>query len=365
MLKRNIGIDVICFHPLYPEWRLQPTKETLPGVCIYRGGARIKYPHSTLLKRMLLELDFLVHLFMHADKIKRYSHVIAVLPPMLFLSLARICAARDTKVIAIVHDLQGIMAAIGTKRGQRTVVWLVRLLESIVLRFSQQVIVLSNAMATFVSNTYKVPSKKIKVCWPFVSLDSKISRGRLRNLFPGDMKHVVYAGALGEKQNPEGLVSFFIDLTSRRKDLICHFFSRGPIFEALRRNHGKDNCRIMFHDLVPEKDLYELYLNSHVQVIPETIGNSMGAFPSKLPNLLAVGVPILYIGDKNSDVWRVVQMSKFGLCADRWDNKLLNFLADRLLEESETRSHNDRSLIFNKTLKDHFSVDALIKEMIS
>lgn len=364
LVRKGICTDVICFHPLYPGWHPCRTKDGLPGVCIYRGGIRARYPNGAALRRAALEFGFILHILRHSGRIKRYSHIVAVLPPMLFLPLVRLFAGRHARVIAIVHDLQGVMAGIGAGKERQNVVRMVRFLEGVVLKCSHRIIALSNAMATFLSESYEIPSSKIKVCWPFVSMDSQQTRRRLSHLFARDKKHVVYSGALGNKQNPEGLISFFLYLVHRRSDVVCHVFSGGPIFEALRRRREMECSRLVFHDLVQDQDLFELYLRSHIQVIPETKGYSAGAVPSKLPNLMAAGVPILYIGEKNSDVWRVIQAYDAGVCADSWEPEVLSASVDRLLQESAGRSHADRRLVFQKTLADIFSIEALLKELI-
>ena len=120
----------------------------------------------------------------------------------------------------------------------------------------------------------------------------------------------------------------------------------------------------MFHDLIAERDLYELYLRSDIHVIPEKIGFSKGALPSKLPNLLASGVPILYIGSQNSDVGQVIQRAEAGLCSDSWDLEKLNTLVDRLLADVVDRSHIDRRSTFEKKFARLFSVEALIRELL-
>lgn len=364
LVKKGISMDVICFHPLYPDWRPRRSDDSLSGVKIFRSGAWIRYPKTSLLRRVVLEGCFLLHLIRYAGRIKRYPHIVAVLPPMLFLPFIRFLAAPNTKITAITHDLQGIMAGIGFNKNRSKVVDLIQLLERMVLRCCHKIIVLSNSMASILLDRYRIPSSKIAVCWPFVTVDIADSGLRMDHLFASPKKHIIYAGALGEKQNPEGLISFFLDLVNRRGDVVCHIFSRGPVFDFYRGISNTDNHQLMFHDLVPERDLAELYRRSDIQIIPEKIGFSQGAIPSKLPNLLAVGVPIIYIGEKNSDVRQIIEAANAGLCADSWNLDRLYELTDRLLLESDDRSREDRRLAFDRKFATLFSVDTLVKELI-
>jgi colanic acid biosynthesis glycosyl transferase WcaI len=146
--------------------------------------------------------------------------------------------------------------------------------------------------------------------------------------------------------------------------VVCHVFSGGPLFDALRKDQKWNIRRLVFHDLVPERDLCELYLCSHIQVIPEMAGLSQGAVPSKLPNLLAAGVPILYIGEKDSEVWRLIQGCRAGGCCDNWDFDDLSDLADQLLVEGGNCSHAVRQRRFANEYAALFSVEDLIKAIL-
>jgi colanic acid biosynthesis glycosyl transferase WcaI len=364
LIQNGFRADVICFHPIYPGWRPRRSNAAMAGARIFRGGAWARYPKNSLLRRFVLECVFGLHVLTHARRIKRYSRIVAVTPPMLFLPLLWIFAHRHTKVSTIVHDLQGIMAAVGVNSGRHSMIRLIRKLENLVLRCSHRVIALSDAMASFLSESYNIPRSKITVCRPFVTVEPRIAGNRIARLFARDKKHIVYAGGLGHKQCPGKLVAFLCHLARRRSDIVCHVFSGGPLFDDLRKDRQWKCRRLIFHDLVAESDLSELYLRSHIQIIPENPGLSEGAVPSKLPNLLATGVPILYVGEKDSDVWKLIQDCQAGMCCESWDFDRLSDLADRLLIECGRRTHTARRMLFTRNYAGLFSVDALIKELL-
>jgi glycosyltransferase involved in cell wall biosynthesis len=364
LAQKGNSVDVICFHPIYPDWHPTHCENELPGVNILRGGEWIRFPKKIILRRAVLELGFLLHFLRYINRIKTYTHIVAVLPPMLFLPLLRLVADPNIKITAIVHDLQGIMAGVDLNKKSSILLGIIRILERLVLGCCHKVIALSSSMASFITKSYKIPSSKITICWPFVSVESQNSPSQLDYLFAKGKKHVVYAGALGKKQNPQGLLSFFLELINRRSDVICHLFSAGPIFETYQRLYKTANKRLKFHNLVPDKDLFELYQRSHIQVIPEQIGFSDGAIPSKLPNLLASGAPVLYIGQKNSDVRYIIEKANAGMCSDSWDPKKLCVIIECVLVESASRSHKERRLAFNEKFAALFSVESLIKELL-
>jgi colanic acid biosynthesis glycosyl transferase WcaI len=362
--QKKIAVEVICFHPLYPSWKPKTSHASISGVTIYRGGAWIRFCKNSLIRRTMLEGAFLLNLLRHAGRFKNYSQIVAVLPPMLFLPAVWIAAAHNTKIVAIVHDLQGVMAGASVRKRWGAVRCIVRFLEATALRCCHRVIALSDRMAAYILDSYKIPRSKITVCWPFVTVQPDTDGNRLGHLFADGKKHIVYAGGLGYKQCPDKLASFLYRLTRKRDDVVCHVFSEGPLFDALKKDQKLNSRRLIFHDLVQERDLYELYLRSHIQVIPEMTGLSQGAVPSKLPNLLVTGVPIMYIGEKDSDVWKLIERCRAGICSDSWDFDTLSDLADQLLMEASERTHAVRRMRFINEYAGLFSIDALIKELL-
>ena len=171
LVQKGLRVDVICFHPLYPHWCPRRSDEGFFGVRIFRGGAGIRYPKASLMRRAVLEAGFVLHLLRHASRIKGSSHIVTVLPPMLYLPLIRMVARPNTRITAIVHDLQGIMAGVGLGGGGSKVVGFIQLLERLVLGCCHRIIALSNTMASFLLDSYQIPSSKIAVCWPFVTVD--------------------------------------------------------------------------------------------------------------------------------------------------------------------------------------------------
>jgi len=142
----------------------------------------------------------------------------------------------------------------------------------------------------------------------------------LQAYFPHGFFHVVYAGALAEKQQPRELVEFFERLCRKRSDVMCHIFSEGAYFGVLQKETEKRKTnRIFFRALVPDEQLAELYERSTVQVIPQVKGTGPGAFPSKLPNLLAAGVPVFAMCDRDSELAVVIRESQAGVAIDNTD----------------------------------------------
>jgi glycosyltransferase involved in cell wall biosynthesis len=269
--------------------------------------------------------------------------------------------------VGLVHDLQGVMATSTKSRTRGLVAWLLRRIEKPALAACGRVICLSESIRAFVVERYGVPSDNCVVQYPFPTLSASEEGGHvLQEWFPEGFHHVVYAGGLGEKQMPGELVEFFTALCQQRPDVMCHVFSAGPNFARVQREmKGRNVDRLHFRDLVPEEQLAELYARSTVQVIPQASGTGAGAFPSKLPNLLAAGVPVFAICDRTSELATVVRESQAGTVAEgahpgQWVQQMAEFL-DRIsgTPHSTLRQRNQAYL------GTKFNLDRLVAAIIA
>jgi glycosyltransferase involved in cell wall biosynthesis len=207
-----------------------------------------------------------------------------------------------------------------------------------------------------VNNKYKIDSKKLFVQYPFTNLSSLVTND-LDNVFDKNYKHVVYSGALGEKQNPLGLLSFLEYASRSIKSVKFHIYSSGTIFNDLKkRNLNKD---INFHNLVPFKNVRELYERSDVQIIPQKTGTSGGSLPSKLPNLVESNCKLLLVTDKNSEIQQLFQKYNLGGVVTEWNNEILHSMLERLLFESREKKEINSNFV-----SELFSIKSLVKEIL-
>ena len=356
-------VNVVASHPFYPNWKPARSNLTLAHMTVYRGGAWVRYPKSALLRRLVLELWFCFHAI-YRTWISREDLMtaIGIFPPSLFFLFIGIMLPRSAKKIGIVHDLQGRLGLTGPGFGQRTLYKMVRVVEKNVFRSCDKLIFLSHSMAERASEEYGLELEKVAVNYPFVTVNGDSKDGtNLAGLFVEGAKHVVYSGALGKKQNSYRLYEFFRESAQELPDVHFHLFSGGPIFEELKMAHVPNSCgQIHFHDLVPESDLEELYARSTLQLIPQSEVSSSACLPSKLPNILACGCPVLAICEADSELARILQQTQSSVVAYSWaPEALLPKLRDALeMASSQTRENrreNAKNLLLNL-----FSLDALV-----
>lgn len=361
MVARGADVDIVASHPLYPDWKPRGAHEQLEGMRIHRGGVWMRYPRKDALRRLLLEIWFAFHSLSVCLRRRRDLDVVVfVFPPVLFSFILKVVIPKRVRVVGIVHDLQGLMMSSGIVGGKRILGRIMLAGEGYSLRMCDEVICLSRSMADVVVRQLGVCNERCKVFYPFAVWEPGDTGGYLADIFEEGRIHVVYAGALGHKQIPSFLLKVFEALCGFRKDVVCHIFSRGPIFDRLvRQRDGAAADRIRFHDLVPERALGELYRRSGIQVIPQASGTGAAAFPSKLPNLLAAGVPVFSICAQGSELMQVTRECG-GAASTPDDASSVAKDISEYVDEVAGETHEQRKARSTANLEKMFSVDGLV-----
>lgn len=335
------GVTVICSHPVYPSWVPARSDAEISGIKILRGGARVRYPAAMPLRRMVLEAWFAVYVLARAWRIRKQADVaVCVVPPSLFAFCLHFLLPKSVRRVAVVHDLQGVLAAQRESLPRRLIIQLIHAVESRTFRAQDLCIFFSEDMARVAQDSYDLNSSQIAVQYPFITLPQNVAAfektqapQNLADLFPPDKLHVVYSGALGYKQNSRQLVTMLHAAAQQFPDVQFHVLSGGPFFEQFRAQYGAlSGARVQFHPLVAEQDLPELYQRSAIQIIPQAEGTEAGALPSKLPNLLAAGVYLLGICGPRSEAGRLIQQAGTGSIVERWDENLFTIRLSEALE---------------------------------
>jgi hypothetical protein len=227
----------------------------------------------------------------------------------------------------------------------------VHVLEGYSYKICNNLIFLSQNQRRVARELYSIPEEKTIVRYPFVTLQGGGSERSLDSIFSGVKKSVVYSGALGEKQAPEKLASLFISLLEVDDEAHAFIFSQGIVFDRIKTKYRHE--RLHYHPLVEEDQLPELIKRSTIQVIPQDIETSDGAFPSKLPNILAAGTKLFCITNKGGELDDLLaNYSRSSLCYSWQDSEqsLLKFLC----ADTVDLSNNDRSIL------EEFSLSSLV-----
>ena len=367
LANEGCRVHVITSHPLFPSWRVTPSSSVLPNVHISRGGRYVKYPNSPTLRRVVLETWFTFHSLLHwlcsfvflsYFKSNQKTIVVPVFPPSLFFAVLSFLLPRSIRRVGIVHDLQSVyISRFGLVN--RILAFAIHAVESRAFKSCNHLVFLSNSMMQRAISSYSIDPALCSVSHPFITLpDSCHSAPVVEAALGPDTFNIIYAGALGDKQEPDQLLDFLQALYLRDSRVSPHVFSAGPHFERLSSSISYPN--VSFHDLVPSSELSALYSRSFVQIIPQAFGTGDGSLPSKLPNLLCAGVPIFAICDFTSELGSLIKSLKAGVVSHHWSTELLvsDFLAAWDLFLSET--HEQRRDRLAPQLENLFGYNSVI-----
>jgi len=358
---RNAGcqVTVLCFHPFYPKWKIEKSTKGLDGITIVRGGGSLKFSNKTIFRRVVLEIGFAFFVFRKIFKLqKTIDIVIPVFPPSLMFYVILPFLKTKIKKIGMVHDLQEIYAT--EKKGviNKMVQFFIHNIEKKVYKSCDKLIFLSKEMKDTAQKYYQLSENKLKVQYPFVTIDTQKISNQLNGVLDEKHQHIVYSGALGEKQNPKGLLELFQFLSTELDDVQFHFFSQGLQFHDLKKKNK--NKSIHFHDLVPKGAIAELYQKSSIQIIPQLTGTSKGSLPSKLPNLLASNCHILCITDKKSEIDELFKKYNLKTVVTEWNNQLILEKITQLLN-SDNEGFENQQKISSKLFSIHSMINAILE----
>lgn len=339
--KQNLQVDVMCSHPLYPDWKPQHSSQILKGVNIKRGGSWLRYPKNPMLRRVVLEFWFLFFTLSNIRKLRSCDAIVVVLPPSCFV-LATFLAGSSVKIIGIVHDLQSVHLNVEGSKLKKLLLGLIKFVEKAAFRKCDRLIYLSEEMKKEATFEYELEDTRSEIAYPFITIDDFTCKGRLDKYFDSKSYNLVYSGALGEKQNPSGIYEIANQLVNLNSNVRFLFFSRGPDYEKLKKLNS--NEQIIFNDLVEPESLGELLTRSDIQIVPQASGTSKGSLPSKVPNILSSGSMIFAITDENSELQELLSKQQGCVVSNSWDTQKNVDLLSSLVKQSPKKYDRSSNL---------------------
>ncbi|MBT8587061.1 glycosyltransferase family 4 protein [Polynucleobacter paneuropaeus] len=367
LVKRGCQVTVFTCNPIYPEWQVKISNEQLANIKIIRGGAWLRFPSSVIIRRAILEIWFSAFVFLRYLRFERdINLVVSIYPPSLFSILLNFILNRKIIKVSIIHDLQSVYAQSSSSKLKSSIAWLVSLVERRVFNSCDRLIFLSRSMAKEAIKNYKIDPQKVAVCYPFPTIEHRAeSIFRLDDLLSDLKLHIIYSGALGEKQNPEILYQFLNNIALMDSRYQCHIFSAGPVFEKLKILFSKSTENLVaFHGLVSDSELHKLYEKSYVQVIPQASEVGHGSLPSKLPNILFSGTPIFAICDSDCEFATLIREIDGGGVGDSWDLNILENSFKHFTSKIKKESISERRLRLRPIVEKYFSLDLLLDNIL-
>lgn len=169
---------------------------------------------------------------------------------------------------------------------------------------------------------------------------------------------IVYAGLLGVAQDILGIVKN-IDFRSIGAEF--HIYGGGNQTIAIE-NYIKDHdTSVFYHGYLDKQNMVKELLNYHVSIVPLAV-HIHGAVPSKIFDLMPVGIPILFCG--GGEGAHIVEDYNLGYCSKPGDYKALHENIIKLANLSEDKYSELKNNCLNASKTD-FSFNGQMKEYYS
>lgn len=183
--------------------------------------------------------------------------------------------------------------------------------------------VLENKIASVETNKEKWPKIAIIENWGDVETIRPVE---FRN---NDTIIIQYAGNIG---NAQGLAEF-VDVLHEARCSHVKFgiWGTGSAEDSIKediRKYGMEES-VMFHGAYLRSEQQAVLNACDIALVRLVKGMYGLGVPSKTYNIMAAGKPILYIGERGTEIWRMIEENGNGFCFEPWDKDgLISFLRE-------------------------------------
>lgn len=152
--------------------------------------------------------------------------------------------------------------------------------------------------------------------------------------FPTGPIKLQYAGNIGRVQ---GLSNVIYQLPN---NIEFHIYGTGAIENKLKEINAKN---VYFHGAYKRCEQTEILGKCDIALVTLNDGMYGLGVPSKTYNILASGRPILFLGPKNSEVYRLVKEKGVGFCEwpEKWDREVLKQMGAKARRIAEKEYSKD------------------------
>jgi len=363
--SHDVNVSVLTAQPSFVKKDKLPSKEILNGVSIKRLNI-FNFNKNTLGGKILNSWSFFFKVLFTVIFASRYDWLlIPTSPPLLPLIGVVAKFLYGQKYIYLMHDIYPETASkLGyiSEDGILYKIW--KFLNKISLKNADKIIVLSEDMRLKLTDSIEdIDLEKISIIHNWSNEDLMKIIPKKENYFLDkyglrDKFIVEYSGNLGrihefntllkaakELNNHENIVFLFIGDGGKKSEI-----------ESFVKNHGLKNVRML-----PYQERSELPLSlgmADIQILSLEKGYEKLAVPSKFYGILASGKPVMFIGDKNCHIARVIENNNCGFNIETDNYKVLaNAIAyfEKSRDELIVYGHSSR-----KTFENNFTLNKAI-----
>jgi putative colanic acid biosynthesis glycosyltransferase WcaI len=340
LARAGHAVEVLTVRPSYPERRIVPGYERGQRDRAVEAGVSVRRlptaPPSSdgLLARVLPELGFFFDLTAGRllGRFPTRQRVFSLCPSVFTVAGAIALVGRGGHHTAVVHDIpSGLGAALGL--GQASIATrLLRAIEAWTLNHVDQVVTLSEAMATQL--------RAIGVVTPITILPPHVDTARVH---PLARQHnapptVMYSGNLGRKQGLEQLADLALVLRRRAPDIRFLIRGEGAGKAALAaRLHAEGLNDVLLEPLAPVNALSASLAEGDVHLVPQLAAGADFAVPSKIFAIMAAGRPLVATALPGSPLDRLAVDSAAFVCTPLNDPEAFAEAVLQLMGDPERR----------------------------
>ncbi len=284
-------------------------------------------------------------------KSKHTDTIFAVTNPApLLVALAVIRKLRRFRLVFLVHDVFPENAvASGIIRRDHFLYPLIRKVFNWAYGSADAVITIGRDMSEVIAQKIPAIADRITLIenWADHPLVERIPRDQSMISSMGLLDRIViqYAGNIGRAQ---GLLEFVDLVSALQNDLVRFVFRGSGALSTALQDATQGRQRFILEGSYPRSEQKRVLCACDIALVilgPDMYGLGV---PSKTYNNLAAGKPVLYLGPKDSEIYRLVKQHDIGWAFD-WSEsdqliELINQLSIHDLKMIEERGDNARSL---------------------
>jgi len=330
-LSKEHDVSVVTGFPFYPNWQKNTADvgrlfrvDNINNCRVFRGYLFVP-KHPTTVLRIIQEIIFIFFASINFLRLKEKPDVIVIFTTPVSLGLVGVLFKQifRCKLVINVQDLQ-IEAAEGLEMLNKSILLrLLKWLEAFSYRNADAVTSISDGMITLLENK-GVPGDKLLLVPNWIDVQKAVQAGtagrfRAAHGIDDTTTLIAYAGNIGKKQGVRILVDMAETLASHDNVIVLIVGEGGDLDSIKRYASDKNIPNLKFIPFLDSNAYADFLCDADLIVIPQKKVPFDVYFPSKLLGIMAKSKPVLIIGDKESELFKVVKENDLGFVANYGD----------------------------------------------
>lgn len=366
--SENFDVQVICGPQDYERKSQYPYSNGLKDIHIHRWKY-FNYDKNNKFKRLVRVIGISLGLFLMGLKIKKHDKVFVISNPAFITPLyALLRVIKGFRFTLLMHDVFPENLIIGGYTNESNLLY--RLTRSLFIkcrRAAEKIIVLGRDMKALLLENFPVDRKNDIVIIPnWADIESVYplddnQTPLLKQLQLQDKVVILFAGNHGILQN---LLAFIKIIETTRNPHLHYIFAGGGAtkkdLEAYVEAHQISN--ITFLPPFARSEMNQILNSCHIGLVSLSDAVYGVGVPSKSYNILSAGKPILFLGNKQSEIAQYVIENDVGWAFTYSNDNIKNFLQS--LNSSRLQEIKSKGIAGRKNVVQYYSKEKILERLI-